>query len=387
MTRLTCVLILLGGSVMAADPTPVVCTLTPDRPVRGNRVDLPDGNSVPAQAGDGGKLTFVLLQPPAGPIAVRPVLARYVVAPPQFKFADKPGEIDVLFADRLVLRYMNAPRDGTTKDTHELTFKPFHHVLDPVKGETLLTNGAGLAANKDLLYPHHRGLFFAFNRISYDDQKGVDTWHGRNGEYTLHEKVLASEAGEVFARQRSALSWHGKDGQPFADEQREVTTYHAPGGTLIDWSTHLTTARPKVRLDGDPQHAGFHFRAAMEVAKNGKTHTYYLRPDGKGKPGETRNWEPKTGKGPVDLPWDACSFVVGGQRYTVLRVNHPDNPKPARGSEREYGRFGDYFEYDLTPSNPLKLKYRVWVQTGEMTVEQCEAIAKGFVSPPKVTLK
>ena len=76
------------------------------------------------------------------------------------------------------------------------------------------------------------------------------------------------------------------------------------------------------------------------------------------------------------------SFVIDGKRYTVLRINHPDNPKETRGSERDYGRFGDYFEYDLTPDKPLKLKYRVWVQEGEMTVEQCEALASAFVNPP-----
>jgi len=84
----------------------------------------------------------------------------------------------------------------------------------------------------------------------------------------------------------------------------------------------------------------------------------------------------------VNLPWNACSFMTGGKRYTVLRINHPDNPKETRGSERDYGRFGDYFEYDLTPDKPLKLKYRVWVQEGEMTVEQCNALAEAFVTPP-----
>ena len=70
-----------------------------------------------------------------------------------------------------------------------------------------------------------------------------------------------------------------------------MTAYAVPGGTLIDWNTSLQTKLDKVRLDGDPQHAGFHFRAAQEVAKNGKENTYYLRPDGKGKIGETRNWD------------------------------------------------------------------------------------------------
>ena len=34
------------------------------------------------------------------------------------------------------------------------------------------------------------------------------------------------------------------------------------------------------------------------------------------------------------------------------------------------------------PDKPLKLKYRVWVQPGEMTVEQCNAIAAAFTNPP-----
>jgi hypothetical protein len=368
---------------LAAPPTPVVCSVPG---ADGNVAVLPDGATVPAQR-SADKLVFVAAQA-AGPLTVQTATRNYVLAPPQFRFYDsREGYTTLQFADRPVLRFMYAPHDPSTADRHELTFKPFHHVFDPATGRVPLTAGAGLAADKTLLYPHHRGLFYAFNRISYGDQKDVDVWHGRKGEFVSHDKVLAEEAGEVFGRQRAALTWHGRDGKPFAAEEREVTAYNTPGGTLIDFTSTLATELPSVKLDGDPQHAGFHFRAAMEVKDHGKQDTYYLRPDGKGKPGETRNWEPKTGKGPVDLPWNAMSFVVQGQRYTVLRANHPNNPKPARGSEREYGRFGDYFVAEVTPAKPLTVRYRVWVQAGEMTGEQCDAIAKGFVSPPQVTPK
>ena len=307
------------------------------------------------------------------------LLTLAMAAEPQFSFKEEPGQhVDLLFGDRKVLRYMNAPRDGTTKDTHELTFKPFHHVFDPVKGETLLTNGAGLAADKALLFPHHRGLFYAFNRINTGDKQESDTWHGRNGEYTLHEKMLATEANAKLGRHRALLSWHGRDGKTFATEEREVTAYAKAGGTLIDFNSTLTTDRPKVKLDGDPQHAGFHFRAAMEVATKTKNETIYTRPDGTDKPGATRNWDPKTKQGPTNLPWNAMSFVVGGERYTTLRIDHPKNPKESRGSERDYGRFGDYFEYELTPEQPLTVMYRVWVQPGTMTVAECAAMAKEF---------
>src|SRR5438067_516640 len=73
----------------------------------------------------------------------------------KYRFEEKKGEyIDLLLGDQMLIRYVNKPRDGTTKDTHELTFKPFHHVFDPVDGKVLLTNGPGLASDKANLYPH-----------------------------------------------------------------------------------------------------------------------------------------------------------------------------------------------------------------------------------------
>lgn len=301
---------------------------------------------------------------------------------PSFRFEKRPGEsLDLFFNGRAVLRSMNGPR---TEENHYFSFKPFHHVYDPAEGKVLLTAGAH-PNTKEFLFPHHRGLFYGWNRISYErDGKPMqaDIWHGTKNVFSQYESTLAQEAGPVLGRERAAITWRGPDGVPFAEETREITAYSTTGGTLIDFASILKTDLPKVRLDGDPQHAGFHFRANQEVALKNKGQTYYLRPDGKDEPGKTRNWEPK-GKDPrtINLPWNAVSFVVQGERYTVLRINHPSNPGESRGSERDYGRFGNYFEYDVTPEKPLKVQYRVWVQRGEMTVEQCEEIARGFTTP------
>lgn len=359
-----------------------------------NVVELSSGMTVPAQTAKPALaddptvsqyLVFILPKLKSGEtITARPNTVNYFVQPPHFEFVEKPGApTELIFASvsakRPVMQYFNLPHDPKE---HFYTFKPFHNVYDPATGKTMLTNTSARTP-KDGLFPHHRGLFFGFNRISFGDKQTADIWHGSNNVFSQHDRTLGREAGEVLGRERSDISWHGKDGAAFAREEREVTAYATAGGTLIDWSTVLSTKLEKVRLDGDPQHAGFHFRAAQEVAKNGKQNTYYLRPDGKGKIGETRNWDPKgADRRTINLPWNACSFVIEGKRYTVLRVNHPDNPGETRGSERDYGRFGDYFEYDLTPSKPLKLQYRVWVQEGEMTVAECEAIAAAFVHPP-----
>ena len=115
------------------------------------------------------------------------------------------------------------------------------------------------------------------------------------------------------------------------------------------------------------------------MEKNTKE-TYFLRPDGKGEKGKEINWDPKTKKGPVNLPWDAMSFVLGDKRYTVVYLDHPSNPKESRHSERDYGRMGSYFEYTLTKEKPLKVRYEIWLQEGEMTMPQASQLSRQFAT-------
>ncbi len=302
--------------------------------------------------------------------------------PAAFVWKDSGGRFTELsYGQRPVLRYMHPKLDESSKETREATYKPYHHVYDP-QGKFLITKGPGG------LYTHHRGLFFGFNRISYGDGKTADTWHCTQGAHQSHEKFVTSDTGPVFGRHIVAIDWHGKEKDVFAKEQREMTVYAASGGTLIEFASHLESTVGPVRLDGDPQHAGFQFRATQEVPDKTAKQTYYLRPDGKGGEGETRNWDaksrdPKT----INLPWHALSFVVGQQRYTCCYLDRPQNPKEARYSERDYGRFGSYFEYDLDQDKPLDLNYRVWLQEGEMTGEEVQRLANDFVEPPIATVK
>jgi hypothetical protein len=305
-----------------------------------------------------------------------------------------------------IMRYMYKTYDTTTPAVRNKTYKVFHHVFDPSGEGRIVTNGGhtdDFKNEKDLLYPHHRGLMFAFNKCQYDG-KSVDTWHCTNGAHISHQKTIFQTAGPNSAEHRVLLTWHGPKDEVFAEEERQMTAYKVPedsvivkgpsgaevvkvpSGTLIEFATRLTPKVAKLRLDGDPQHSGFQFRAHNDVAKKSAKETYYLRPDGKGKPGATRNWEPKKG-GPVNLPWDVMSFVLDGKRYSVAYIDHPSNPGEKRYSERDYGRFGCYFEADLTPENPLILNHRVWLQEGEMTAEQVENLRQAFVDPPRVTVK
>ncbi len=296
-----------------------------------------------------------------------------------FAWADTRGKhMDLTWAGRPVLRYMYEALDDSSKERRELTYKPFHHLFDPT-GKVLLTKGAGGQ------FTHHRGLYYGFNKVTYRVGKTADVWHCTGDAHQSHQKFLSQEAGPVLGRHRVEIHWHGQGKEVFAREEREMTVYNVPGGHLVQFASRLHSAGGPVHLDGDPQHAGFHFRADNEVAATTKGQTFYVRPDGVGAPGQTRNWPGN--KDHVNLPWNAMSFVLGGQRYTAAYLDRPQNPKEARFSERDYGRFGSYFVYDLDDERPLDVRYRLWLQPGEMTVPAVAARSADFVEPVGVTVR
>jgi Methane oxygenase PmoA len=311
-----------------------------------------------------------------------------------FAWQDKPGEYaDLTCNGKGVLRYVYKAYDNSTAANRDKTYKVFHHLYDST-GKRFLTNGGDtndpMPKNpKDSLYPHHRGLMYAFNIITYGGNKPCDTWHAKPGDtHQSHDGFLDTEAGSVLGRHRVAVNWHGPKNDVFAKEEREITVYKIGNGTLVEFASRLKTVAGPIKLAGDPLHAGFQFRAHNDVHEQKMDkQTYYLRPDGKGALGDTRNWEPKSKQGPINLLWDAGSFVIDGKRFSVAYLNNPKNPGESRWSERDYGRFGCYFEYDLTEDRPLVVNYRVWLQDGEMTGEQVQALSKAFVEPPRVAVK
>jgi hypothetical protein len=286
------------------------------------------------------------------------------------------------FGNRKVLEYV-APRfDDSTPKRREETYKPFHHLYDAT-GTRLVTKGVG---GNDT---HHRGLFYGFNRISYDQgRKHADTWQCLGDAYQSHVAFEDRSAGPVLGRDCVAIDWHGEGKQVFAHEQRELTAYAVPGGTLVDFVSLLRPADGPVHLEGDPHHSGFHFRAADEVSSKSKKETYYLRPDGVGQPDQTINWD-STPKDPrtSDQPWKGMCFVLGAQRYTAAILDRPDNPKPAHWSERDYGRFGSTFVADVTAEHPLFVRYRVWLQDGETTPARLAALDADFDEPVAVDVR
>ncbi len=196
--------------------------------------------------------------------------------------------IDLSFGDRPVMSYVHPTLDDSSEKNREATFKVWHHLYTP-DGSRLVTKDVGGQ------YTHHRALFYGFMKVTYETKDGpktVDIWHCKdnvkdkkvNETHQSHDKVLASEEGPIVARQRVLIGWHGLGKEVFANEEREMTVYNVPGGTLVQFASKLTPVKGTVKVDGDPQHAGFHFRADDEVSSKTSKQTIFVRPDGDGAP-------------------------------------------------------------------------------------------------------
>jgi hypothetical protein len=293
---------------------------------------------------------------------------------PFFHFVEGDGYRDLLFGKQPVYRYMTKydPAD------HANTFKPFHHVAG-FHDEGFITKGPPGG-----LYPHHRGIFFGFKT-----QHG-DFWHcpDVHQEHTGY-RYEDEGTGPLAARAVSTVDWVGKDNRSVVRDTRDVTAERVSADELVlDYDLTVASLGGDVQLTGDPQHAGFHFRAAQEVADakppgakvtaGGAT---YVRPP-TAKLTKNDEW--------LDCPWVSCTFTIQGHPYTVLHMDHPSNPKPTTYCTRAYGRFGAFFIDTVKESTPMHLKYRVVVLDGavhkDLSQDELSARYADFATPPKITI-
>ncbi len=240
-------------------------------------------------------------------------------------------------------------------NNRENTFKPFHHVFDPETGK-IITKGPGGR------YTHHRGIFYGYNKISVNGDGNIDIWHNRNGEHSQHKEVMVDFTDTRYGGHIVKISWNDTLGQPFATETRIIRASYENGELIIDFHSTLESLNgATIELDGDRQHAGVQFRAANQVDDNAEK-TFFVRPF------NLNHVDAKTeidSNDMLDLPWNAMVFTLDGKQYTVAYLSHPSNPANAEMSERKYGRFGEFFPFTITPNNPLTVKYRFVVTSGE----------------------
>ncbi len=295
-----------------------------------------------------------------------------------FSWNNKQGEyLDLLFNGQKVMRYMYAYDTSTPQRLFE-TYKPFHHVFD-AQGAKLLTNGPDGESpyiQDKILYPHHRGIFIGWNKIGFEGQV-YDLWHMKEVAQ-VHQKFLKLATGPTAAELKTLIHWNDKKGEPIIVEERQVTAIRqsSPAIIVIDYETALKAVRGEVYLDGDPEHAGFQYRAHNGVAAGEKQvkAQYLFHRDG------------IDAQKDRDLPWVVMDYGLNGRRYNVQYMNHPGNPKPAIYSAyRDYGRFGSFFRYRIKSGETLKLRYRIRIGEGRMPGrEEAANRYSAFVNEPKV---
>ncbi len=259
---------------------------------------------------------------------------------------DTPGDhLDVLVGGKVAARYMYA-YDKSTPERLAETYKPYLHVFD-AEGKTTITKGGGGE------FPHHHGIFIGWNKITGADGKAYDRWHMKGGDI-IHQKFTEQNADGNSATFTAVNQWDDGTGKPILMEERTTTVKPGTDGVrlVIDCTFRLENPgnAGDVILDGDPEHAGVHFRPADDVDR---LKTAYMYPAKYPKPHEDK-----------DYPWVGVVFTLKdtGKSYGVFEINHPSNPKGTRWSAyRNYGRFGAFPKITLSPGKPVTLKYRFLV--------------------------
>jgi hypothetical protein len=290
----------------------------------------------------------------------------------KFSFVEVPGQhLDVLFNGKMVARYMDA-WDVSTPQKKLETYKPYLHIFD-AEGKAPITKGPGGT------YTHHRGIFIGWNKISCNG-KTYDRWHMKGGEQ-VHRQFLAQEAAADHATFISRVDWNDEAGKPLIAEERTMTlhTVAAPARLIVDFTAKLKAIAGDLVLDGDPEHAGCHYRPAADLDSK---QTVYVFPKEQADPRKD-----------LDYPWVGETYTLAGQRHSVVIMSHPENPKGTRWSAyRNYGRFGAFAKAPVKKDETLTLRYRFVIAAGEMlpadTIQKTyNAFSGGNAATPSITVR
>ncbi len=202
-------------------------------------------------------------------------------------------------------------------------------------------------------FPHHRGLFIGWNQIR-SDLGSDDLWHLRHDERMALEAIKKQEATPDGVTLELLVHWYSADRDDDLDglliaEHRTIQVSRPAGRTQVDQESRMVAQRD-LRLRGDLQHAGVHFRADAGVDDE-REHTRYL-------------WDPADlppGPGRVisdELRWVNFRFPLHGNWYSVTQLDPPEN-RSTELSWRDYGRFGFFFTDDLDKGETRTVRTRL----------------------------
>lgn len=221
-------------------------------------------------------------------------------------------------------------------------------------------------------HPHHRGIYWAWPEVD---------WRGQRGDLHALQHVFAkptgrciTTGGQVFAQIEADNVWKWETGEALVQEKAVIRLYHATGeDRLVDLEFCLTALQGPVLLArrGTDKYGGLNIRLAKVVDQEIIFHT------------DPTNATPR-------LAWAELSGKFGDATKPsgIVVIQNSANPY----YPGEWVKFPDlnWFQptfpasgtrYELKPSQPLVLRFRLWLHRGAKADEvRCAAQARAYLS-------
>ena len=281
-------------------------------------------------------------------------LALFQASQPPIPYANdfdkKYIEVSLVGKNHLIGRFMRG-YDISDHKKREETYKPYLHILDPDTGKPI-TKGPGGE------FTHHRGIFIGWNKLTVNG-KTYDRWHMTGGEQ------IVRQAGGITGHTNEGLKlivnapqivWTGATREEtLIEERRDMIFGPPPTGAFVqvDFSSELKAVAGDTVFDGDPEHAGLHFRPTDATDR---ANTVYLYPKAEANAHKDR-----------DYPWVGMTYTAEGNKYSVVMLSHPSNPPgTAWSAYRNYGRFGAFYKTAIKKDETLRIQARFVVYKGEL---------------------
>lgn len=253
--------------------------------------------------------------------------------------------------------------------------RPYFFPVRGPSGQDLTRMGHPGAPNHD----HHRSLWF-----SHNDLMGQDFWAENKSPRIAQSQWYAIEDHDEFTRLACELRWtDGHDPQPLARQDLFITV-RPIGKESRQWTLELQS---DFRAGGE----GVAFRKnnfgilGLRVAKS--LSVVFGEGSITGSDGN-KNEKPLFGQ---PNRWIDYSGPVGHGDQTAIEgltlIDHKLNPShPAKWHVRDDGWMGPSLSRDadvpLDPSQPLTVRYLLFVHSGPVTPEQVGLLADEFDSRP-----
>jgi hypothetical protein len=259
------------------------------------------------------------------------------------EISEENGQLIVRIGGQEYTRYQFGP----------LLWKPY---LYPLRA----ANGLSLLADAPTDHRHHHGIWVGHARVDEADFWLERHKSGKIVHKTFEQLVCGAETGAFTA----VNDWIDANGEIMLQDTRTFSFYDQPSeGRAFDFEIELHSPDGRSVTLYPSNEAGLpHIRAAEGLTvKTGGTLT-----NAEGKQNERDTYKQRSA-------WLDCSGKLGRLTCGMAVFNHPDNPEhPTPWFTRDYGPFSPNYGFFLedpiviTPSEPLRLRYRFYTHSGDV---------------------